>query len=212
MLLLLLLLLRIFLLILFPAARVLPRTNPHRHCHQRRYYEANIAGAAYYRHGAVKAMVASFQLLYGTPAGKSLRAWCKSHGIVLMWARNTLFARGEQPSYPANRRLVDPQVVVETTANASAAITSNATAAVFRAVWTKAAARLPAPNATVPSPSLPNAAASALWGELWKRAPDEARSEPPRARSCAAPIDHCVGVSPSGVCLCYSHAHLADPS
>ena len=101
----------------------------------------------------------------------------------------------------ANVRLVDPAVALATTANLTAEV-ANASA-LFGAVWDAAAAALPQPNASVPSPSLPAPAAAALWSRLWGAAPTESRYAPLRARSCAD-LDGCVGVTPTGQCLCYS--------
>lgn len=55
------------------------------------YYEANIAASAFYKSRAVKAMLGSFQGLFGTKAGLGLIAWCKKHNVVLIWTHNPLF-------------------------------------------------------------------------------------------------------------------------
>jgi hypothetical protein len=168
------------------------------------YYEANIAGAAFYKDRAVKAIVASFRHLYGTAAGRQLQEICTKRNLVLFWCHTQWFDRTYvMPSTTSavNQRLVDPLIAAATTANASAAVLG--ATAVFDAAWTEAASGVPAPNSTNPFPNMGAAFANKLWSRLWNGTSSELRFAPLRARSCAA-VDRCVGVTPGGECLCYN--------
>lgn len=104
--------------------------------------------------------------------------------------------------------MIDPITAAKTTANASTALVASAPA--FEKTWADVAAFL----ATLPPPPPSHSAAAnatlnvttaqPFWDDLFSGVHEDVRTEPLKARSCAAAsLDKCVGVDPKGDCLCY---------
>lgn len=168
------------------------------------YYEANIAAAALFKEGAVKAMVADFMRLFGTSFATRLVDWCIKYKVALFWSQGAVepFSREEFYSIPANTRLVDPTVATGIGLNLSTSVL-NSTLKLFSAQSKIATSSIPEPTKQNPFPSMPKAIGMSMWDLLWTSCPTEARSEPLKAKSCSA-IDECVGVSDTGECFCLS--------
>uniref|UniRef100_A0A0G4GCV6 Uncharacterized protein n=1 Tax=Chromera velia CCMP2878 TaxID=1169474 RepID=A0A0G4GCV6_9ALVE len=114
------------------------------------YFELNPAVRLRFADGIVL-LIAMFELLWGSPAGRDLLAWCEERGWPLAWAHNPVpsywrcgpAGEGPECSVPddlaadgdaANVRLLDPRVLTSVPAGHNVTVPS-AVSAAFVASW-----------------------------------------------------------------------------
>lgn len=176
------------------------------------YWEAIPAANLQYTNG-VKFLIGSFPGLFGTPEGTALRKWCIERSWVLVWSLGLNPSQDEigywglnfwtvaylQRTFPSNKRLLDAEVLVHTSAVANITIASAEQSYAMAWELAKIARTKAAEKKTI----VANTTWAELWGTLAGQLPVALQLEPLRARSCAD-VEACVGLSGDGHCVCYN--------
>jgi len=164
---------------------------------------------------AVKFIIGSFPSLFGTGRGLLLQKWCAQQGWVLIWSlglntgdtdANFWTAVGLNISIASNQRLVDPQVLRNTTAAANLTMPGNATASLSEH-WAKVAHDRQAAHNQNRTISKEEWAKS--WFTLDGKLPSSMQLAALRAHSCSD-VEGCIGTTPQGDCFCYQNAPGTD--
>lgn len=167
------------------------------------YPEANPALTLTYP-GSVRLQIASFDQLFGTPEGESLRNWCAAQGWVLAWAPDQLYGYHKEPPgalYPSKERLLDPAALAVATMVKGVVIPPAATAS-FDKRWSD----VNATRAKGMAPQELHEFLNGQWLQLWDAASPSLAAEPATVAACPN-VQHgassCAGVlSSSRRCLC----------
>jgi len=179
------------------------------------YWEAIPAANLQYPNG-VKFLIGSFPALFGTAQGVALRKWCIERSWILVWSLGLNPSEDEignwglnfwtvaylNRTFPSNKRLLDAEVLVHTSAVANLTM-AHAKPSYIRA-WRRA--KIARAKAAATRTSVANTTWADMWDTLARHLPAALRLEPLRARSCAD-VEACVGLNGDGHCVCYN-AHL----
>jgi len=158
-----------------------------------KYWEADILGTARYPE-SVKFIAASFTDYFGNNVGMQLRDFCARHNWALLWV---LYADDKNKNCLDPRRLIDPVVIANTTANATLAV--NFTADV-QAQWQVANASWTAHKANPKSVQQ----WKVLTNSTTTPGSDQALIWNFGSQDCQD-FDNCLGVTHAdGTCVCYS--------
>ena len=173
------------------------------------YMEADVLAHAHFSTHAIKLLVGSFAVLFGTPRGRLLQRVAAARGIALAWALGSardMVAHVSNTSAFARKgfdaRLLDASPPILDRLNASLSAGERAAFEVTWAATAAARARLP-PHA---NGTLPEGDVRALWAQAAVAMPS-ARLQVPRPGACTD-WDRCLGMSERGACIC----RIADVS
>ncbi|CAE7648085.1 CLPC1 [Symbiodinium microadriaticum] len=149
----------------------------------------------------IKFVIASFPSLFGTTRGERVRAWCRRYGWTLLWSLglNLGFTtdygmphfwdvKNQSGPFRSRSRLLDPEAIGQGVNATRSGF--DAFAEAWAAVVSLRAARRLKPQDW-----------EHLWTALASSMSAASRLFPLRASSCAD-IEHCLGVTEDGDCLC----------
>jgi hypothetical protein len=161
------------------------------------YWEADLAGNPRFP-DAVKFVIATVPELFGTAEGAKVQQWCQKWKWPLIWSfgTNPSGSTYHPPSWRAKSRVLDPTVLIESTASAnmSSAMLQQAVHN-FETTWQTATQKRAAHGATT-------ADFNTWWTALEDGMGKPLQVEPIFAAACADP-DMCIGVNAEGKCVCY---------
>eukprot|EP00928_Gymnodinium_smaydae_P088002 TRINITY_DN72164_c0_g1_i1.p1 TRINITY_DN72164_c0_g1~~TRINITY_DN72164_c0_g1_i1.p1 ORF type:complete len:627 (-),score=87.41 TRINITY_DN72164_c0_g1_i1:256-2136(-) len=176
--------------------------------HLLKYFEAMPASTLKYPED-IRFLIGSFPDLFGTASGAQLQKWARQRGWILVWTLGVNlgvegFALLQQNiTLALNKRLIDPDVALATTAVADLGI-ENQTVTDFRQSWTRAESLRKRANGSLIS----NTTWAIHWDRLTTVLPSRLRIMPLRSGKCkqTETATECIGINGDGICVCYSAA------
>eukprot|EP00039_Didymoeca_costata_P016766 m.305121 g.305121 ORF g.305121 m.305121 type:complete len:452 (-) comp16446_c4_seq26:920-2275(-) len=128
--------------------------------------------------GGVKFVVAAYSTLFGTSKGHQLQSWASKSGVVLLWG-DSFEESDPMGSQLVSGRLVDPLVLMHTTASRNASLPSDYTT-LFNKAW----------------------ASPTSFDDLFNMSPASAKVRPVAPWHCSEP-SKCIGSDMNQHCICY---------